>query len=80
MCADQGEVDHYWSALAAGGGEPGRCGWLTDRFGVSWQVAPRQFATWFASDDAASRDRVFQAMLHMARLDIATLQAAFEGE
>lgn len=80
MCADQREVDHYWSALAEGGGEAGPCGWLKDRFGVSWQVVPRHFEQWLASDDAARRDRVFETLLRMGKPDIATLQAAFEGE
>lgn len=78
MCADQREVDHYWRSLTEGGGEPGPCGWLKDRFGVSWQVVPRQAERWFASEDVAARDRVFEALLRMGKLDIATLQEAFD--
>lgn len=77
-CRDQEEVDHYWAALSRGG-EPGPCGWLTDPFGVSWQIVPSRMTEWMTSEDAAARDRTFQAMLSMQKLDVATLQAAFEG-
>ncbi|MEZ5962277.1 MAG: VOC family protein [Planctomycetota bacterium] len=78
QCDEQAEIDRYWAALAAGG-EPGPCGWLKDRFGVSWQVAPRGLGTWLGSDDEAARDRTFAAMLAMGKLDVAALQAAFAG-
>ncbi len=78
MCEDQVEVDRYWSALTDGG-EEGPCGWLKDRFGVSWQVVPRDFADWMTKDDVAGRDRAFQAMLPMKKLDVAALQAAYAG-
>lgn len=78
MCEDQEEVDHYWAALSEGG-EQDPCGWLKDRFGVSWQVVPAGIAGWMTSEDAAARDRAFQAMLAMSKLDIAVLQAAFDG-
>jgi predicted 3-demethylubiquinone-9 3-methyltransferase (glyoxalase superfamily) len=78
MCADQDEVDHYWRALAEGG-EAGRCGWLKDRFGVSWQVVPEAIVEWLAQPDAAVRDRAFQAMLGMDKLDIAELRRASAG-
>ena len=77
-CRDQAEVEHYWAALAQGG-EPGRCGWLKDRFGVSWQVVPAALGDWLAAPDAAAAERVFAAMLPMSRLDLAELQRAFEG-
>lgn len=77
MCKDQGEVDRYWEALSEGG-EKGPCGWLKDRFGLSWQVVPDGIAEWMTSKDAAARDRAFQAMLGMTKLDIAALQAAFD--
>jgi predicted 3-demethylubiquinone-9 3-methyltransferase (glyoxalase superfamily) len=78
MCQDQGEVDRYWAALSDGGKE-GPCGWLNDRFGLSWQVVPIGIADWMTSPDAAARDRAFQAILGMKKLDIAALQAAFDG-
>ncbi|HSR69790.1 MAG TPA: VOC family protein [Acidobacteriota bacterium] len=78
MCRDQAEVDRYWAALSEDG-EEGPCGWLKDRFGVSWQVVPEEALQWLTSDDAQARDRAFQAMLPMKKLDVATLRAAFEG-
>lgn len=78
MCKDQDEVDHYWAALSEGG-EQGPCGWLKDRFGVSWQVVPVGIVEWMTSKDVAARDRAFQAMMSMKKLDIAALQAAFSG-
>ncbi|AKU92551.1 VOC family protein [Vulgatibacter incomptus] len=78
MCKDQGEVDRYWEALSEGG-ERGPCGWLKDRFGLSWQIVPIAMVEWMASRDAAARDRAFEAMLGMKKLDVAALQAAFEG-
>jgi predicted 3-demethylubiquinone-9 3-methyltransferase (glyoxalase superfamily) len=78
MCADQAEVDRYWTVLSEGG-EQGPCGWLKDRYGLSWQVVPRGIAEWMAGPDAAARDRAFRAMLGMRKLDVAALRAAFEG-
>jgi len=78
MCRDQGEVDRYWASLSEGG-EPGRCGWLKDRFGVSWQVVPIAIRSFMASDDAEARGRAFEALLEMQKLDVARLQAAFDG-
>lgn len=78
LCDNQRELDHYWEALAEGG-EHGPCGWLKDRFGVSWQVVPKDIAEWFASRDTAARDRAFQAVMGMKKLDIATIRTAFEG-
>jgi predicted 3-demethylubiquinone-9 3-methyltransferase (glyoxalase superfamily) len=79
MCEDQAELDRYWVALSEGG-EGGPCGWLKDRFGVSWQVVPSQIAEWMTSTDTAARDRAFQAVMGMRKLDIAAIQAAFEGK
>ena len=78
MCADQAEIDRYWAALSDGG-EPGPCGWVKDRFGLSWQICPREIAAWMTSEDAAARDRAFAAMLTMGKLDLAGLRAAFAG-
>ena len=74
-CADQAEVDHYWDALGEGGSH-GPCGWLKDRFGLSWQVVPIQMSAWMTHPDPAARDRAFQAMLTMKKLDIAALERA----
>ena len=76
MCDDQAELDRLWSALSDGG-EQSQCGWLKDKFGVSWQVVPRQIVKWMASKDQAANDRAFKAMLEMGKLDIAKLEAAF---
>jgi predicted 3-demethylubiquinone-9 3-methyltransferase (glyoxalase superfamily) len=78
MCEDQAELDFFWERLAEGG-EHGPCGWLKDRFGLSWQVAPTSIAKWMASTDTVARDRAFQAMMQMKKIDIAALQRAFEG-
>ena len=78
MCDDQQELDRYWGALAEGG-EHGPCGWLKDRFGLFWQVVPTAIAEWMASTDTVARDRAFEAMLEMKKLDIAALERAFEG-
>jgi predicted 3-demethylubiquinone-9 3-methyltransferase (glyoxalase superfamily) len=78
MCADQDEVDHFWRALGEGG-EPGPCGWLKDRFGVSWQVVPEAMGEWMTHPDAAARDRAFEAMLGMGKLDVVELRRAVAG-
>ena len=74
-CEDQAEIDHYWEALTADGGEEGPCGWLKDRFGLSWQVTPRNWDE-IASGDPDRAARVFAAMMQMKKLDIAALEAA----
>ncbi len=78
MCKDQAEIDHYWKELTEGGAES-QCGWLKDRFGVSWQIVPKAIADWMASDDKVARERAFAAMMGMVKLDIAQLEAAFKG-
>lgn len=77
-CADQSEVDHYWTALTAGG-EESRCGWLKDRFGLSWQVVPTVLPSLIGGDDAEGAQRAMAAMLGMGKLDIAALEAAYLG-
>ena len=78
MCEGQDELDRYWDALSKAG-EKGPCGWLKDRFGVSWQVVPSSIADWMTSKDTAARDRAFDAVMRMKKLDIAAIQAAFDG-
>ena len=79
-CVDQTEVDRLWERLTSDGGEEGRCGWLTDRFGVSWQIAPTALGEMMASDDAAAVERVTAAFLKMNKLDIAEMEKAFRNE
>jgi predicted 3-demethylubiquinone-9 3-methyltransferase (glyoxalase superfamily) len=78
MREGQDELDRYWAALSEGGNK-GPCGWLKDRFGVSWQVVPSSIAEWMTSKDTAARDRAFDAVMRMKKLDIAAIQAAFDG-
>lgn len=78
-CADQAEVDHHWKLLTADGGQEGQCGWLKDKFGVSWQVIPTVLGSLLGSPDQEAAGRAMQAMLQMQKLDIATLQAAHDG-
>ncbi len=78
-CDDQAEVDRYWDRLTADGGEPGPCGWIKDKFGLSWQVVPRRLNELVNSDDKAGAQRAMEAMLRMGKLDVAELEAAFEG-
>jgi predicted 3-demethylubiquinone-9 3-methyltransferase (glyoxalase superfamily) len=75
-CEDQKEIDRYWSALLAGGGEPSRCGWLKDRFGVSWQIVPKQLFALLRHPDPKKAARVQQAMMGMQKLDLAALENA----
>ena len=79
-CQDQAEVDYYWDTLTADGGEESQCGWLKDKFGLSWQVVPVGWETMFTSDDAAANQRAMDAMYAMKKLDLAALQAAFDGK
>ncbi len=78
-CADQAEVDHYWEKLADGGCE-GQCGWVTDRFGLCWQVVPRGMEELFSDPDRERANRAMAAMLKMSKLDVAALQAAADGQ
>ena len=78
-CESQEEVDYYWSKLAAGG-QTNQCGWLQDKFGVSWQVVPTLLGKLLGDKDAAKANRVMQAMLKMTKLDVAGLQRAYDGQ
>jgi predicted 3-demethylubiquinone-9 3-methyltransferase (glyoxalase superfamily) len=75
-CKDQAEVDMFWDKLTADGGAPSQCGWLKDRFGLSWQIVPARLMTLMADPDAAKAARVTQAMLKMQKLDLPTLERA----
>jgi predicted 3-demethylubiquinone-9 3-methyltransferase (glyoxalase superfamily) len=77
---DQAETDRLWDALTADGGKEGRCAWLTDRFGVSWQIVPGALIEGLMSDDRAAAERVFQAMLTMNKADVAGIEAALRGD
>jgi predicted 3-demethylubiquinone-9 3-methyltransferase (glyoxalase superfamily) len=78
-CADQEEIDYYWTRLTEGGGEPGPCGWLKDRFGLSWQVVPAEMDRIINDPDPQRATRAMTAMLGMGKLDIAALRAAADG-
>jgi predicted 3-demethylubiquinone-9 3-methyltransferase (glyoxalase superfamily) len=81
MCDTQEEVDHYWNRLTEGGDtQAQQCGWLKDRYGVSWQVVPTVLAELMSDPDKAKAGRVMEALLPMKKLDIAELKRAFEGE
>jgi predicted 3-demethylubiquinone-9 3-methyltransferase (glyoxalase superfamily) len=77
-CADQAEVDRLWDALSAGGSVE-RCGWLKDRYGVSWQIIPAALPRLMGDADPAKAQRVFQAMLQMVKIDVAGLERAHRG-
>ena len=77
-CADQAEVDRLWDKLSAGG-SPVQCGWLKDRYGVSWQIVPSILPKLLADPDQAKAKRVMEALMKMIKLDIAGLQRAFDG-
>jgi predicted 3-demethylubiquinone-9 3-methyltransferase (glyoxalase superfamily) len=78
-CETQAEVDYFWEKLLAGGGKTQQCGWLTDRYGVSWQIVPTVLGEMLQDKDAAKAQRAMQAMLGMVKLDIAALKKAYEG-
>jgi len=78
-CEDQEEIDYFWEKLTDGGTES-QCGWLKDRYGLSWQVTPQGMDEVYAGEDREKAQRVMQAMLKMGKLDIATLEAAADGE
>ena len=78
MCKDQEEADHYWTRLTEGG-EESQCGWLKDKFGLSWQVVPEGMEEMLADPQSEAASRAMSAMLQMKKLDIAALRRAYEG-
>jgi len=79
-CKDQAEIDYYWDTLTADGGAESQCGWLKDKYGLSWQVVPDGWEKMYADQDATKVQRAMTAMFGMKRLNLAELQAAFDGD
>ena len=79
LTEDQAETDRLWAALTADGGQESECGWLTDRWGLSWQITPRAVLAMTFADDPAAAERARQAMYKMRKLDIAVMKAAFDA-
>ena len=79
-CADQAEVDRLWDALLADGGKAVQCGWLKDRYGVSWQIVPAAAMKYIGGSDTAGAQRAMQAMMGMVKLDVEGLKRAYEGK
>lgn len=77
-CKDQAEVDRYWEALTAGGGEPVQCGWLRDKYGLRWQIVPEVLMKLMKDPDTARSKRVMEAMVQMVKFDVAKLQEAYD--
>lgn len=78
-CETQAEIDHYWEKLTADGGKESQCGWLVDKFGVSWQITPKNLSSFLGAKDQAKASRAMQAMMKMKKFDIAALERAFNG-
>ncbi|RYZ80481.1 MAG: VOC family protein [Proteobacteria bacterium] len=78
-CETQKEIDYYWKKLTAGGGKPVECGWLIDKFGVRWQITPKDFDKWNTSTNKKKKEAVMHAMWKMKKLDIKTLKSAYDS-
>ena len=78
-CSDQAELDHYWSSLSADGGEESMCGWLKDKYGLSWQLVPEMLGRLMSTGEPQKTNAMMQALMKMKKLDIATLQAAYDA-
>jgi len=78
-CETQEEIDYYWEKLVAGGGRQVECGWLKDKYGLSWQVVPSALWDWMRDGDAGKVERIMQALMQMTKLELATLKRAYEG-
>jgi predicted 3-demethylubiquinone-9 3-methyltransferase (glyoxalase superfamily) len=79
-CANQAEIDHYWDVLTADGGQESQCGWLKDKFGVSWQVTSKEMERYLGGPDAAGAQRATQAMLQMTKIDLDAMKRAYFDE
>jgi predicted 3-demethylubiquinone-9 3-methyltransferase (glyoxalase superfamily) len=79
-CKDQWEIDHYWEILTKDGGQESQCGWLKDKFGVSWQVISAEMNHYLGGPDSAGAQRATQAMLGMRKIDLAAMKSAYEGK
>ena len=79
-CDTQEEIDEYWAKLTADGGSPSRCGWLKDKFGLSWQIVPNALGQMLGGTDGARSQRAMQALMQMNKLDLGELQRAYDGE
>ncbi len=79
-CEDQAEVDYYWERLTAEGGQESRCGWLKDKYGLSWQVIPKALSRYLGDPDREKAGRVQQAMLQMKKIDVAALERAADAD
>jgi predicted 3-demethylubiquinone-9 3-methyltransferase (glyoxalase superfamily) len=81
FCDTQGEIDHYWDKLSQeGDARAQQCGWLKDRYGLSWQIVPRRIGDYFANEGSAASERVFNALMPMKKIDLAALDRAVRGE
>lgn len=79
-CKDQAEVDYFWNRLIADGGEESMCGWLKDKYGLSWQIVPKQLSELIGGPDSEKSQRAMQAMLKMQKIIVADLQKAYDGK
>jgi len=81
FCEDQKEIDYFWDKLSKGGDPNAQaCGWVKDKFGLSWQVVPATMRTFFEDSDSAGARRAMEAMLHMKKIDVGALERAYQGE
>lgn len=79
-CKDQAEIDKYWALLTADGGQESQCGWLKDKFGISWQVTSPEMGKYLGGSDSEGAQRATKAMLEMKKIDLAAMKAAYEGK
>ena len=78
-CKDQEEVDEFWNKLVSAGATPSQCGWITDQFGITWQIVPRRFMELISADDPRKVQAVMEAMMKMVKLDVSVLERAYDG-